>query len=304
MNKFIFLILISISQYVFAQKNIKNANAETIAYFKENVLLDFQHQVLYNIKGQIVFDKLTSDKEGIALTINLKRTKTVVYNKVETTPLFIIQKENIYWRKSREDVLVAKRKVENGFTSFYNPFTDSLIAFVDTELLSELETSLCFFYIWNTLELESKIPKKQLAGSNTSLPEGIVGMMKPVFGDPLDVWLWDGSFLYPAYDRNPNFVWRFDGKTIKPDLNSRIETEWSWDGAELKPFWGGHPRSNWRWESNILRQVFDNNYRNEFEIVENIARKRFGSFGEIEWEIHGEMPLALVTVVLLRIVYR
>lgn len=304
MNKLLCILLLFLGQTLFAQKNIKNADGETLGYFKENVLLDFQHQVLYNIKGQIVFDKLSENRNDIILTIDLKKNKTVVYNGIETSPHIIITKNEIYWRKNREDVLVAKLEVKNGFTSFYSPITDSLIAYVDSESLSGLELGLGFFYVWNALELESKIPEKKLGNSSTELPEGILGFMKPVFGDPLNVWLWDGTYFYPAYDRDPRYVWLFDGKTIKPDFNSRIETEWSWDGEELKPFWGGHPRNNWRWEGNIFRQVFENNYRNEFEIVDGIARKRFGSYGDIEWEIHGHVPLALVSIVLLRIVYR
>lgn len=304
MNKILAILFLLTGQTLVAQQNIKNANTETIAYFKENVLLDFQHQVLYNIKGQIVFDKLSSNKNDIALTIDLKRNKTLIYKGVETSPSFIIQKEAIYWRKNREDILVVNIDVKNGLSAFYSAFNDSLIAYVDSDTISALETGLAFFYIWNALDLESKIPEKQLGNTSTTLPEGILGFMKPVFGDPLDVWLWDGKFLYPAYDRDPRYVWVFDGKTIKPEYNSRIETEWSWDGEELKPFWGGHPKNNWRWQGNIFRQIFDNNYRNEYEIIDGIARKRFGSYGDTEWEIHGDVPLAMVSVVLLRIVYR
>lgn len=305
MRKYILFVFIAFQSFVFGQKNIFDAQQNKLAYIKENVLLNKAHQVVYMLKGQIVFSSLSEKKEDILLTIELKKNKTLVFNQLETQATFIFEKNAVYYRQNRVDVLVAMIDKKAGFTSFYNAYTDSLIAYLDTENVSELELPLAFYYIWNELNLKSILAQQTLSNpSGEKMPEGVIGYMKPVYGDPLNVWIWDGKYLYPAYDRDPRYVWVFDGKTIKPDWNSRIETEWSWDGEELKPYWGGHPKNNWRWEGNIFRQIFDSNYRNEFEIVDGIARKRFGTYGEIEWEIHGDMPLALVSVVLLRIVYR
>ena len=305
MKKFFFLFFSTFQVVLFAQKNIYDASGNMFSYIKENVVLDSAHQVLYNLKGQIVFAALSEKKEDILLTIETRKNKNLVYNKVETQPMWIFQNNSIYWRQNNVDVLIVNIAKKAGFTSFYNAVSDSLIAYIDTENLSELEQTMSFFHIWKTFDLETVFKTQNIQNtSGEAMPEGIIGYMKPVFGDPLNVWLWDGKYLYPAYDRDPNLVWLFDGEVIKPDWNSRIETEWSWDGEELKPYWGGHPKNNWRWEGNIFRQIFDSNYRNEFEIVDGVARKRFGTYGELEWEIHGDMPLALVSVVLLRIVYR
>lgn len=305
MKKYFVLLFVVLQSLLFAQKNIYDAGGNMFSYTKENVLLDSAHQVLYNLKGQIVFAQLSEKKEDILLTIETRKNKTLVYNKVETEPTWVFQNNSIYWRQNNVDFLVVYLDKKAGFTSFYNAQTDSLISYIDTENVSELEQAMSFFYIWNTLNLEEVFKTQTIQSSSSeAMPEGIIGYMKPVFGDPLNVWLWDGKYLYPANDRDPNLVWVFDGATIKPNWNSRIETEWSWDGEELKPYWGGHPKNNWRWEGNIFRQIFDSNYRNEFEIVDGIARKRFGTYGEIEWEIHGDMPLGLVGMVLLRLVYR
>lgn len=305
MKKIFVLLFLAVQSFLFAQKNIYDASGNAFAYIKENVILDSTHQVLYNLKGQIVFAALSEKKEDILLTIETRKNKNLVYNKVETQPTWIFQNNAIYWRQNNVDVLVINIDKKSGFTSFYNVQTDSLIAYIDTENVSELELMMSFFHVWKSLDLETAFKAQNIQNANgEKMPEGIIGYMKPVFGDPLNVWLWDGKYLYPAYDRDPNLVWLYDGSTIKPDWNSRIETEWSWDGEELKPYWGGHPKNNWRWEGNIFRQIFDSNYKNEFEIVDGIARKRFGTYGEIEWEIHGDMPLALVSMVLLRIVYR
>lgn len=299
----IFFLLTSYS--LSAQVYIYDAQGESFAYLKENVLLDSSHQVRYNLKGQIIFDGISTKKEDIKLTVETRKNKTLIYQNVETNATWLIQNNSIYWRKNRTDYLIANVDKKAGFTSIYNAASDSLIAYINAENVSDLELSFAFFHIWNTLGLENVFNQQTTESSPAEkMPDGIVGYMKPVYGDPLNVWLWDGAFLYPAYDNDPRYVWKFDGETIKPNWNSRIETEWSWDGSELRPYWGGHPKNNWRWEGNIFRQIFENNYRNEFEIVDGVARKRFGTYGEIEWEVHGEMPLALISVVLLRIVYR
>lgn len=300
------LIFLAVFSFTNAQTNIFNAKSEKIGYFKDNFLINNDNKTLYNHKGLIIFNKTSNNKNDIALTIDIRKRKTTIYDKVDTYPKWTIKDKNVYWRKNRDDILILKIKKEEGFTSFYNARTDSLVAYLDSDSISEKEQCLALFYFWNQLNLE-EIFEKQVAllfAESNNLPEGILGSMKPVFGDNLNVWFWDGQYLFPAYDRDQRYVWQFDGKTLKPIWNSRIENEWSWDGDELKPYWGGHPRSNWRWDNGVLRQVFESNYRNEYEIVDNVVRKRFGSFGDNEWEIEGEMPLPVLTLVLLGIVYR
>lgn len=303
---FSIFIFFSVVNFLTAQTNIFNAEGEKMAYLKDNYLLDSNHKPLYNHQGFIVFSNTSTNKNDIELTIDVRKRKTTIYNKVETYPKWTIKDNSIFWRNNRDDIQVINIKQENGFTSFYNARTDSLIAYVDSEDIFEKEQSLVLFHIWNVLDLET-VFEKQVAltfSANSNLPDGILGAMKPVFGDDLNVWFWDGKYLFPAYDMDKRFVWQFDGKTLKPILNSRTSDEWSWDEGELKPYWGGHPRSNWRWDHGVLRQVFESNYQNEYEIVDNVVRKRFGSFGDNEWEIEGEMPLPVLTLVLLGIVYR
>jgi hypothetical protein len=306
--KLLFSILLFFTAINFsnAQTSILNADGEQIAYLKNNFLLNKNHKPLYNYKGLIVFKGSSNNKHDIVLTIDALKTKTTIYNKVETYPKWIVKDNTVFWRKNREDVQVINIKKEDGFTSFYNVRTDSLIAYVNSDTITEKEQSLILFHIWEVLDLAT-VFEKQVAlafSDNSNLPDGILGAMKPVFGDEFNVWFWDGQYLFPAYDRDQRYVWAFDGKTLKPIQNSRIENEWSWDGEEIKPYWGGHPSNNWRWDNGILRQVFENNYKNEYEIVDNIVRKRFGSFGDNEWEIEGEMPLPVLTLILLGIVYR
>jgi len=306
MKKTFFLFYIILYNFSFSQKIIKDSNSNTIAYLKNNILLDSSHQVLYNYKGFIVFNKLSNDKNDIVLTLDIRKNKTTIFNKVETFPKWIIRNNSIIWKKGRNNINIINIKKQDDFTSFYYANNDSLIAFVDTEEITDLEMCLAFFQIWNSLNLEDLFSKETINTytNNGDLPEGILGSMKPVNGDEFNVWYWDGKYFFPAYDNDQRYVWEFDGENLKPIWNSRMETEWTWDGEELSPFWGGHPRNNWRWEDGIFRQIFENNYKNEYEIVENIVRKRFGSFGENKWEIEGEMPLPVISLILLGIVYR
>lgn len=288
-----------------AQINIKDAEDNMISYIKDNIVLNSSHQVLYNYQGFIVFKELSSHRNDIVLTLDIRKNKTKIFIKVDKFPTWMIRNNSIFWKNEREEFDVINIQKQNGFTSFYNAYNDSLIAYVDSEEISDIELSLAFFQIWKVLDLDKIFAKqKDVFTRNGDLPEGIMGSMKPVFGDDLDVWYWDGKYVFPAYNNDPRYVWIFDGETIKPNWNSRMENEWSWDGEELSPFWGGHPKNNWRWEGDVFRQVFESNYKNEYEIVDNVVRKRFGSYGDNEWEIEGEMPLPIISIVLLKIVYR
>lgn len=306
LKQFSIILFLAFSNFAFGQISIKGADASIIGTLEKNYLLDSIHQVLYNYKGFIIFNKLSNNKNDIVLTLDIRKSKAIIFNKVETTASWVIKSNYIVWKKGKDNIDIIKIEKQNGFTSFYNENNDSLIGFVESENLTGLELSLAFFHLWNELNWEEKFDKqiKTFNKQTSNLEEGILGLMKPVFGDDMNVWLWDGKYLFHAYNNDQRYVWEFDGETLKPIWNSRIENEWSWDGDELKPFWGGHPRNNWRWDNDILRQVFENNYKNEYEIVDNIVRKRFGSFGEIEWQIEGEIPLPVLTLVILGIVYR
>lgn len=300
------LLCILIVGFVFSQQNIKDAKGNSLAYIKNNILLDSSHQVLYNYKGFILFNKLFDDKENIVLTLDIRKNKTAIFKNIETSASWIIKNNTIFWKKNREDIKIIKLRKEDDFTSFYNAHNDSLVAYIDTENISNLNLSILFFHVWNVLNLEEKFTQsfEKVFSQTTDLPEGILASMKPIFGDKQNIWLWDGKYFFPAYDKDKRFVWQYDGEILKPILFSKMENEWSWDGDELKPYWGGHPRNNWRWQNGIFSQIFENNYKNEYEIVDNTVRKRFSSFGDNEWEIEGEMPLPIIGLILLGVIYR
>lgn len=308
MKKLLFIILFFfVSNFCVAQTYIKNSQAKTISYIKDKIVFNTEHKVLYNYKGFIVFKEESKNKNDIALTLDVRKNKTFIYNKVETQVKWIIKKENVIWKKGRQSINVLNIKKQDGFTSFYNVSNDSLIGFVDTEELTDPELSIAFFQLWEILDLEEMFLKQLETISydiNSDLPKGIIGSMKPVFGDEYNIWYWDGKHFFPALSNDQRYVWEFDGEILKPIWNSKMENEWSWDGEELSPYWGGHPRNNWRWENGILRQIFENNYKNEYEIVDNVIRKRFGSFSENEWEIEGKIPLPVISLIVLKIVNR
>ena len=306
-QKFIlFLLIITTTNFSTAQINIKNADSLIIGHINKNILFSYTNQVVYNYKGFLIFNGVSNYKNDIVYTVDILRNKTVINNNVETQPEWIIKNNTIFWFYKREKLDLISIKKENGFISFYNNYNDSLIGFLDTEKISKIELVLAFVYLWNDLKWEKIcVNTSNVYESETGdLPKNILASMKPVFGDETNTWLWDGKYFFPAYNNDQRYIWEYDGNTIKPTWNSKIENEWSWDGEELKPFWGGHPRNNWRWENGILRQVFENNYKNEYEIVDNIVRKRFGSYGENEWEVTGNMPLPVLTIILLGIVAR
>lgn len=286
-------------QVLEAQNTLFDANVKALATLHQNKIIQ-NKGIVYNYQGGIVFKDSSNQKENIIATVAMRKVRTLIYKGIETKATWIVRNQIIYW----QDEPIINRVQKDGFTSFYHYETDSLLAYVNNENLNEMQSILCFYFLWEKLSWATKFKQELKTKTFENMPQGVVAYMQPNNGNELEKWVWDGSKLYLLYDKSPHYIWLFDGKTAKPYFNSNMNEEWSWDGEEIKPFWGGHPSNNWRWEGNILRQVFENDYRNEYEWVDGIVRKRFGSFNDLEWAIYGEMPPALVALVVLGIAYR
>ena len=57
-------------------------------------------------------------------------------------------------------------------------------------------------------------------------------------------------------------------------------------------------------DRNILRQIWNANYNKEYLYEDGIIRPRFGGFGENEWEVQGDVPKAVVTAIVLGVLFR
>jgi hypothetical protein len=301
----IWLLLITVS--AFAQQGVYDKNSKLIFIIENGRISAPESDTILTVRGNIIFFGTSNKADDIIMSTDARdvyqKGRGNVYNRDGSNAGWYISRGNIYFAQFREENAVANIVKTDDYLAFYNAMNDSLLAFIpETPEYSPAEILALFQLMWQMYDLEEQF--NQTRNTVQATQGGIIGSMEPTWGGGV-VWLWDGKFLFPAHNNNQFMVWQFSNNVLRPKLNPRNHEEWRWDGDSLRPYWGGHPQNEWSWRGGILRQVWANNHLNEFIIDnDNIARPRFGNLGENEWQIQGNIPLPVITAVLLGIVYR
>lgn len=309
MTKYLTTIFISfLALSVFPQQGVYNSQNELMLMIDNQKITTPQGEVIFSTQGNIVFSGKSNDKNDIIFKTDaqsvFQENKANVFTKTGASANWFIAEGNFYYKEVAPQNIIVNVNQTDDFIAFYSGINDSLLAYItDPATYSPALMFALTQILWQSYNLDKAFQEKiqSLNASNNS-PQ--IASMVPTFGNGM-AWLWDGKFLYPANDRNPMLVWQFSNNILKPRQLPANHEEWIWDRDTLKPYWGGHPNREWSWRGGILRQVWSNNMNNEYIIDnDNIARPRFGNFGENEWQITGNIPLPVVTAVLLGIVYR
>ncbi|MCD8528989.1 MAG: hypothetical protein LRY27_03295 [Chitinophagales bacterium] len=304
MNKWFVILFLSV-QFLNAQVPVLSLKNDTLFYVTIESVLNKKQETLYSFKGNIVFKGNSNNYKDIVYTMafdSLNQNDAGIIYDGKGKPSNIMVKQNtIYYKINGQDIpIMALQKNEDSW-AFYNKANDSLIAYIPFTNLSKSILFTSFITLWDNLAYKDKILNQLKAQSPTP---NELSVMLPIFGNGM-VWVWDGTYLYPdGANLNNSLVWIYKDNKLSPRNYPRTQEEWKWDGDGLKPYWGGNPQYLWTWQGGILRQTWVNNYQNEYIIDENIVRKRFGNYGDNEWELIGNMPLPLITAIILGYVYR
>lgn len=304
MKKLLFTILL-IQGLLWAQNPILNLNQDTLYVLKEHELLNQQNEVLLNTKGNIIFKANSTNYKNIYYTIALdsfeQKKAAKVYNKKGAASDFIIENSIVYYQYNNQNYSLATFIQEENTWAIYNNLNDSLLVYFSDYQVSNADVFAVFISLFEDFKLKNQLLTN--LQSNADYDDNY-GIIEPVFGNGT-AWVWDGKYLYPyGVNMNHAMVWEFNGEKLKPRNYPRTQEEWAWDGSGLKPYWGGNPQSQWTWQNGVLRQIWNSNYKNEYFIEDNVIRKRFGSFGDNEWEMKGNVPLPIITAIVLGVVFR
>lgn len=270
--------------------NITNKNGEILSSYQGNILFEGNSTNYKNIIYSLAIDSLNQQQKGI------------IYNGKGKISPFSIKENMVYYNYNAKDLPLAQF-VNNGETwAVYSAVTDSLLFYTPatqinpTALFGALNAYTAKYNLINKLKTNaSKINNNQNEKYAYIYP----------LNQNAPTWVWDGTYLYPyGANRFSNLVWKFEEDKLSPVNFPRTQEEWRWDGSSLKPYWGGNPTNQWTWQNGVLRQIWNNNYKNEYIIEDNIIRKRFGYIGDPEWEIEGNVPLSIITAIVLGVVYR
>lgn len=303
--KKLLLIILFIQGFLLAQVPILNLNQDTLYFLADGKLVSTDKKEVFTTKGNIIFKGNSTNYKDIIYTLALdsfsQQKEAIIYNKKGAASEFIIQNSTVSFTYNNQSYdLVTLVKDENSW-AIYNNLNDSLLVYFSDYQVGNADVFAVFITIFNDFKLKEKLTN--YLQTNTSYDENY-GIIEPVFGNGT-AWIWDGKYLYPyGVNITHAMVWEYNSEKLKPRNYPRTQEEWAWDGSSLKPYWGGNPQNQWTWQNGILRQVWNNNYKNEYFIEDNVIRKRFGSFGDNEWEIKGNVPLPIITAIVLGVVYR
>lgn len=331
MKKLLFNILFVLSAtiHAFAQQGVFNAQNELMLIIDEQTISSPQGEVIFSAQGNIVFTGNSNQATDIIFKTNaasvFQEATANIFTQSGANANWYIAKGNFYYMQEKPEFIVINANKTDDYIAFYSGINDSLLAFISEPAAYSPAILFALTQIlWQSHNLDKALSAKiealknqnaqqnNVQNQNTTQNQNVqvqnnkqkIASMEPVFGNAMP-WLWDGKYLYPAFDRNPMLVWQFTNNVLRPRQLPRNHEEWRWDGDTLKPNWGGHPNREWTWRGGILRNVWNNNMNQEYIIDNNnIARPRFGNFGENEWQINGNIPLPVITAVLLGIVYR
>lgn len=299
-----FAILLNGFVFTKAQLPVFNLNQDTLFWLGNTTIsTNNDAKILYSTQGNILFSGNSTNYKNILFSLALdslnQKEGAIIYGNKGGKTAYSIQKNTLlYQYNNTENPIIQYVKSEDTWAA-YNLLNDSLLFYIPNIYLTPAQLfGISYAYIKSTTFLQDF-----KANYNTKVENNAAAVI-PINHNGI-TWIWDGKLLYPyGASIHNNMVWIFDGQKLAPRNFARTQEEWSWDGSTLKPLWGGNPTYFWSWQQGVLRQIWNNNYKNEYMIDNGILRKRFTNFGEPEWQIQGNVPLAIITAVALGILYR
>lgn len=306
MKKCLVVLSLLFTIIINAQTPVLNLQDDTLFLLENNNLKLPNQQVLFTCPGNIVFKGEGTSYKNIILTLALdsfqQKKLANIYNAEGGISEFSIVESVIYFSINNQANPVATFVESEDSWAIYSNLNDSLLAYIPSTQVTNSQVFACFYALWNAKNMEETL-KASLKTNVVEENEGL-SIIYPVIPTGF-LWVWDGKYLYPngAIINDPR-VWVFENNKLYPRNYPRTQEEWAWDGSSLKPYWGGNPQGQWSWQNGVLRQVWNNNHLNEYIIEDNVIRKRFGNFGDNEWEMEGDVPLPIITAIVLGILYR
>lgn len=301
------LLFIFLWAFAQAQLPVFNLERDTVLLIAGEQITDPAGKVIFSTKGNIVFDGNSSSYKDILFTLAIdslsQKKQGTIYNKKGAESMFSVQQSLVNVERKDQLYAVATFVQNPDNWAIYSNLNDSLLSFIPSTNVSNAQLFAVFYALWNSQGMKQQLDA--FINRSTSTNTNGLAAMVPVMGNGF-IWVWDGTYLYPnGVPMSHPMVWKFENNKLSPVHYPRTQEEWRWDGQGLKPYWGGNPQNQWEWRNGVLRQIWNNNFQNEYFIDENqVIRKRFGVYGDNEWQIEGDMPLPLITAIVLGLVFR
>ena len=310
----IFFVILLLSQLVNAQTiEASDSSGKIVLVFENEQMKEAgSKQILYTIKGNILFEGASDKQQDIELLVNSenifsKKKEGKILNASQREELFSVRDGGFFYRDSSTYsdrwLMAHYRKEETGSIALFLHASDTLVCRIASPEVSTGQLVAVFYYFAKKFHWEEEmqdavalLAKVEMTTSpgQTSSVKGTSGTIRKLWNTGLDEFEWDGEVLKRKWNSFDYEDWTFDGVTLKR-LWYPGQEEMEWDGKILRRKWYSS-EDEFEWDGSILRRRYGPASEG-YVIQGNIIKPAFGSNLEREWEIDGSIPIPLIALV-------
>lgn len=278
-----------------------------IGKISDNQVFTSETNIAYTLQGNTIYSGDSAVKQQLLFLVNAKdilSSKTgLVYQNDAKTIQYITRKSSFFLGDhpiDEDNERLLSMEMKNDSTVIViNGITGAPIGFINGKFNNQADIVMAAHMYIKHFKLDEQVNRimQQL------LPDTPVfgdAYMRPVLEHSLYYeWVWDGKILKPLWGYRPEDEWSFDGKYLKPLWTSDPQSEWVWDGSILKPFWDSGVDQQWSWKDNSLKPFWDSNPDMMWLLEDGIMRPMWNFDLSRQWEVEGQMPLPLITLIVI-----
>ncbi len=279
-----------------------------IGKISNNKLSDGPDHIAYTIQGNMIYTGDTITKSGMLFAINAKdmlHNKTGLVLQPDRKAVQYICMQNAFYLgdhpiDKETELLLTLTVVNDSVVEVYSR-GGRFIGVIEGKELTQPQIALSAHMYIRHFALDDSVHVDNLRV--TAGAEGQTGgIIHPEYDrGPYFEWVWDGTTLKPAYGYRPEDEWSFDGKYLKPEWSADPELEWIWDGTIMKKSWDNGTANQWIWRDGVLKPFWDSDPDRQWILEDGIMRPMW-RFNTLEnWVVEGDVPLPVLTIVVLGI---
>ena len=262
-------------------------------------------RILLTVQGNLIFQGNSDNQEDIILLVKAndifsKRTGEILSKDLEKV-LYTIHNGKFFLGKTSIYIpdfqigFFERDKEDDRLIRFYEGNSDKLLAEISGKDVTTGKLAALFYLLTNHFNLDEKISSKvKIEAPQENSVEDTYGTIRRLWDTGMDEFVWDGKTITRKWNPYDFEEWTFDGTILKREWYPGNE-EFIWDGKVLKRRW--YPSNDeFEWDGTILRRRWGTG-RDEFIIQGNIVKRYFDTSGKDEWQIDGEIPIPIITLV-------
>jgi hypothetical protein len=260
-------------------------------------------EVIYNTRGNLVFNGNASNKEEILFMLKgtdvfSKKGGSLILNS-NSQAIFTFTKGKVWLGNSIFNSSLYMGAFEKNENKTIFKLADTILLFETEAKLNAVQSIAVLAYFVATYKIDEALIEAAKTNNTNTTALG-QGTIRKLWGNASNQdFIWDGKVLKNRWGFNDYEQWAFDGTNLYR-ANYDTGEDFVWDGQTLQRKYGAD-NSVFVKEGNSLRSVYSNT-NEEFFIQGNIVKRAWTTIGTDEWETNGDIPVPIIMMVVFRLV--